>query len=278
LHGEQVRRLPQELRFHPAFLELNLIGSVIGSEVHGRKQQGNIPEPILITTNGIIISGFREWHAAVSEARLALECTEYQLNDDEALQLILILQQSRGAWNNFTRIQLALQEEPHFQSKALANQVAGGKHKGLANLPQAKHIDARQEVARLAGVGARNVSNVKVILDKAHPRLIDALQDGTLSIHRAVQLCNLSRNQQMEQFICSKVERATNKVTRQAIAQPRVEGPGKDAGAVLKLLQEHEIRKPGSIVVRPVDRRETVILLGRDLLADLSGETEPNLT
>jgi hypothetical protein len=194
LQGKQVRRSPQELRFHPAFLELNLIESVIGCEVHGRKPQGSIPEPILITTNAIIISGFREWHAAVSEARLALECTEYQLNDDEALQLILILQQSKGAWNNFTRIRLALREEPHFQSKALANQVAGGKDKGLANLPEARHIDVRQEIAYLAGVGARNVSKVKAILhpQKAHPRLIEACQNGTLRINRALQLCRLA--------------------------------------------------------------------------------------
>jgi hypothetical protein len=34
----------------------------------------------------------------------------------------LTLQQSRGAWSAFTRIQLALEQEPCLQAKAHANQ------------------------------------------------------------------------------------------------------------------------------------------------------------
>ena len=54
---------------------------------------------------------------------------------------------------------------------------AGGKYKRLANLPKAHHIDVRQEMAMFAGPGAcaRNVSNVKTILQTAHTRLIEAL-------------------------------------------------------------------------------------------------------
>jgi hypothetical protein len=80
----------------------------------------------------------------------AVKCTEYQLNDDEALQMILILQQSRSAWNAFTRVQIALQQESYLQAKAHANQVAGGKDKGWANLPEARQIEVRQEIAYLA--------------------------------------------------------------------------------------------------------------------------------
>jgi hypothetical protein len=262
---------------HSAVARLNLANSLVefakAKSTHGLSTCG----PILVTANCTVISGFRDWQAALSDPTATVDCIEYSLSDEEALQFILIHHRPRRFWNSFIRIRLALELEPYFRAKAVANQSHGGRVKGWANLPKAECLEARREVAGLAGVGARNVSHVKMILGKAHPRLIDALQDGTLSIHRAVQLCNLSRNQQMEQFICGKVERATSKVTRQAIVLPRVEGPGKDASAVLKLLQEHEIREPGSIVVRPGDRRETVILLGRDL-ADLSGEAEPNLT
>ena len=52
-----------------------------------------------------------------------------------------------------------LKLEPFFQQKALDNMRAGGKYKGLGNLPEAGHIDVRQEIAGAAGVGARNVSN-----------------------------------------------------------------------------------------------------------------------
>ena len=111
-----------------------------------------------VLSSGIVISGIREWHTAVSEGRRAVKCTEYQLSDDEALEMILILQQSRGAWNAFTRVQIALQQESYLQAKAHANQVVGGKDKGWANLPEARQIEVRQEIAYLAGACPRNVS------------------------------------------------------------------------------------------------------------------------
>ena len=133
LQGSPVRRPPGKLRLHPVFLRLSLVGTLINYAVHGRKPQGSVPEPILITSTGIVISGVRQWHTAVSEGRSALDCIEYQLNDDEAIQLILTLQQSRGTWNSFTRIQLALQQEPCIQARAHVNQVAGGRDKALTN-------------------------------------------------------------------------------------------------------------------------------------------------
>jgi hypothetical protein len=70
---------------------------------------------------------------------------------------------------------------------------ARGKYKGLANLPDAQRIDVREEIANAAGDSPRYVGNVKTILEVAHPRLIEALRDGTLSINRAIQFCKLPR-------------------------------------------------------------------------------------
>ena len=83
---------------------------------------------------------------------------------------------------------MALTLESYFEQKALDNMRAGGKYKGSANLPKAHHIDVRQQIADLAGVGARNVSNVKTILQAAHPRLIEALRDGALTMASAADL------------------------------------------------------------------------------------------
>jgi hypothetical protein len=77
---------------------------------------------------------------------------------------------------------------PDLRNSALANQTAGGKEKALANLPKAQHIDVRQEIANLAGVCARNVDKVRIILRKAHPQAIDALHNGLLRIDRALHL------------------------------------------------------------------------------------------
>jgi hypothetical protein len=121
------------------------------------------------------------------ELRHRFHCIEYPLSEDESLQFILSHHQTRCGWNAFVRIRLALTLEPSLQQRALDNMRAGGRYKGSASLPEAQHIDVRQEIAWAAGAGARNVSNVKSILEVAHPRLIEALRDNTLTINRATQ-------------------------------------------------------------------------------------------
>jgi hypothetical protein len=274
LQGSPVARSPGELRLHPVFIQLNLVGTLINCAVHGRKPEGSVREPILVTTSGVVISGVREWHAAVSEGRPALDCTEYQLNDDEALQLILTLQQSRGTWNSFTRIQLALQQEPCLQARAHANQVAGGKEKGLANLPEAKQIDVRQEIAYLAGACPRNISKVKTILRKAHFRLIEGCQTGIVNIHRALQLCRLPMAEQIEQLSRYLNERSSGKTTRQAINVLRMEKLSPEPGVLLRALLRRETQKPGSIVIKAGTHKQTLILVGQDYWAELTSSME----
>jgi ParB-like chromosome segregation protein Spo0J len=67
-----------------------------------------IREPILITRKGIIVYGFADWHAAVSAGQAEIDCIDFALDDDEALQLILSLHRPRAAWNDFIRAELAL--------------------------------------------------------------------------------------------------------------------------------------------------------------------------
>jgi hypothetical protein len=150
----------------------------------------SVTEPILITTNGTILAGFGIWQAAVFYGRHEIHCIEYPLREDESLQFILTYHQSRRGWNDFVRICLALKLELYFQQRARDNMSAGGKYKGSANLPEAQRIDVREEIAGIAAVCPRNVSNVKNILEVAHPRLLEALRDGTLTIDRAVQWWN----------------------------------------------------------------------------------------
>jgi hypothetical protein len=193
LGGHQVVRSPGVLRLHPAFNELNLADWLIYSELQGKPQ--DVHEPILITNQDILLAGFAEWHSAVCAGQGEIVCIECALNADEALQLILTLHRPRAAWNDFTRTELALEQEPYFQSKALANQSAGGKHKGLANMPKAQQIDVREKIADLAGVCSRTVGNVKTILKNTHPSLVEALHNGTITINGALEVCKFERMQ-----------------------------------------------------------------------------------
>src|SRR5437763_4898596 len=268
LQGRPVVCSPEQLRLHHALEELGSTGVMDEFNDSARSKDQSVPRPILITTTGTILSGIGRWRLAVFESRHEINCIEYPLSEEEALQFIISHYQPRRGWNAFVRIRLALTLKPYFQQKALNNMRVGGKYKGSAKLPEAQHIEVRQEIANIAGLGAcaRNIGNVETILEVAHPRLIEALQEGTLTIHRAIKLCKLPRTKQLQQFIHYSEERATNKVIRQAIARPKKKKIAPAAVTVLDALQAQESRQPGSIEVRVARLQHTVIFVGQDIL------------
>jgi hypothetical protein len=268
LRGNQAVHSPEALRLHPAFNELNLAGWLINSEVRGKSR--TVHEPILITRTGIILGGFAEWHAAVCAGQAEIHCVEFELDTDEALQLILTLHRPRTAWNDFTRTELALEQEPYFQSKALANQISGGKHKGLANLPEAQHIDVREKIADLAAVSPRTVGNVKIILKKAHPSLVEALHTGAITINGALEVSKFDKTRQVEEFARFLMERSNNKTHREYIDKLQVEQFGADLSGFFAKLGQFEATKPGSVEVRSGTGKKTVVIIGKDHLKSLA--------
>ena len=268
LEGRAVVRSPQQLRLHRALAEIGWTG-VIG-ELNDAAQLKNqsVSDPILITTNGTILAGVGIWRLAIFEGKHRIHCIEYLLAEEAALEFILTHYQPRRAWNAFIRIRLALTLEPYLQQQALERMRAGGKYKGSAGLPNLRPIEVREAIATIAGVGARSVSNVKMILKIAHPRLIAALRDGTLTINGATQFCRLPQAEQLEHFTRHSEECAINKVIRRTIARPKEERTRPDAATVLDTLQLQEARQPGSVVVRVGRLQRTVILVGQDLLTE----------
>lgn len=154
---------------------------------------------------------------------------------------------------------------------------AGGKYKGSAILPNAHPIDVREELAELAGVGARNISKVKDILKSAHPRLIAALRDGVLTINRAAQLGRLAKNQQVEALTRTLCQRAVSKAIRQSVASLKETHPSFEVISVLKAVQQQEAQQPGSVEVRLSRSPRTVVVVGQDLLTGPFSQQELRL-
>jgi hypothetical protein len=273
-----VVRTSNQLRLHPALAEIGWTGVIDGFNEATRSKDQSVSEPTLITTNGTILAGFGRWRLALFDDRHEINCIEYSLSEEEALQFIISHHQPQSGWNKYIRICLTLKLEPYFQQRARDNMRAGGKYKGLANLPEAQHINVRQEIARVAGVGARSVSNIKTIREIAHPRLEEALRDGTLTIDRAIQFCKLPRAEQLEQFIRYSEERATNRVIRRTIARPKEEKASLDVVAVLDALRRQEVRQPGSVEVRVGRHKRTIVLISQDLSAGPHSQKELQLT
>lgn len=267
--GHPVTRFPEQLHLHPA---LDAVGwNYQISEFNDAVQFSDqfAQEPILITSEGTILAGFARWRMAAFHGKRELHCMEYVLGPDEALLFLLTYHQPRAGWNAFMRIRLALTLEPYFQQKALANMRDGGKFKGLANLPDVHRTEVRQEIAKVAGVGARgrNVSNVKNILQTAHTRLISALQDGSLTINRALEFCKLPRSRQLAEFIRYSEDRAMMKVVRQSLRGFKKKNSLLDALSTLEALQRIEALQPDSVMIQTARLSRTVILVGQDLLS-----------
>ena len=254
---------PRSLKLHSA---LDKLGWTHLEDLNDANYKGDQPlrEPVLVTSQGTLLSGVGHWQLALLECRNEISCIEYSIGQDEALQFILAHHRARRQFNDFVLIRLALTLEPHFQEKALNNMRVGGMYKGLTNLPEADRIDVRDEIAKAAGTGTGNVSKVKAILRSAHPNIITALQNGQLSIHQAWQWRNLPKGQQTEEFARYEEEQIQRKVLR-----PFVEGRRKtpfNPAETIAALRTLESLNPGCIVIRPGRSMSTVVILGQDVL------------
>jgi hypothetical protein len=276
--GRPVVRRPQQLRVHSALEDLGWTGQVGELNATVQAKRTLEQEAILISTSAAILAGFASWKLALLEARTEVHCIEYALNEDESLRFILKNHQPSPGWNPFLRIRLALTLESRLQQQAIDNMRIGGRCKGLAKLPDLKQMDVRREVASAAGVGVRNVSNVKTILQRAHPRVIQALTEGSLTINGAMKFCKLPRPEQLDEFIRDREDRAVDRVIREAVATADPGEACPNIGVVLRALQQKETEQPGSVEMRATRRQQTVILVGRDLLKEAATQREMKQT
>ena len=131
LEGRPVVRSPEQLRLHRALDELDWVGVIGELNEAVRLTNPSVAEPILITTNGTILAGFGRWRSAVFEGRHEINCIEYPLSEDEALQFIISHHQPQRGWNAFVRIRLALTLEPYLPAEGARQHARRGQVQGF---------------------------------------------------------------------------------------------------------------------------------------------------
>lgn len=267
LEGRPRLRHPRDLHLHPALADMNWDSSTELNEAEQARHQGPA-KPILVANDGTILSGFGRWQSALRHGDGEIACIEYQLAAEGSLMLILALHKPQRGWNAFVRTSLALTLEPHFQRQAVENMRKGGRTKGLANLPSAQRINVRRKIANVAGVGARNVSNVKFILKRAHPRLLAALRQGIVSINRVLGFCKLSWSSQSEALFNFLEDRATDQIIRRGVQASLSEEPLPDSAAIISALQVHQSHLQ-SIVIKRGRAKNTTIVVGKELWSEI---------
>jgi hypothetical protein len=264
--GRTVVRAVAELRVHPALEEIGFCAFLPELNKAARWQdQGSPEEPIFVTRSGLILSGFGRWRVAISRQVPSINCVEYSFSDEDALQFMLSLQRRRNGWNSFIRIRLALKLEGPLRQRALTNMQMGGECKGLATLPKAAQINVREQIAAIAEVGGRNVSKVKEILERGHPRIIGELVNGSISINRAHLLCRLPLRRQLEALTEEYCNRAVSEAEDELLIRHGKDKPVLEATTVLNILQQQELQQPSSVSIQLSRRRRSVILVGEDL-------------
>jgi hypothetical protein len=263
-------RNTKDLRPHPALVDLGFADFIEELNEAALLENEVLPDAILVTPDGTILAGFGRWRLALLQNIPQVQCIEYAINATESLQFILRLHNTHRGWNAFVRIRLALTLEPDFQRRAVENMRAGGRYKGSANLPEAQCIDVRQRIAEAAGVGARNVSKVQSILRTGHPQLVTAVTNDVLSIDAAMRFCKLPKAKQVDRLVRHLEDRETGKIIRRSVGRSTTARTCADVITVLDKLQHEETRRPGTVVVRLSQLKNTVVLLGQDFLGGKS--------
>jgi hypothetical protein len=96
--GLPVVRSPKDLRVHPALLELD--GMDVAVELNeAERVRDQTTSPILISSEGTVLSGFGHWRCALLHGEQEIRCIEYVLGQEDALQFILTHHRPRRAWN-----------------------------------------------------------------------------------------------------------------------------------------------------------------------------------
>ncbi len=208
-----------ELRAHPSYLRHDL--SVTATQLSALSAKGELAfrDPIIITLDRVVIDGYARWALAHRQNRDLLQCLEYDLTEQEGLELLLQRHRRHAGLNAFLRILLTLDLEPYLQEKARANQKAGGQNKGWSNLTKAQKVIVRSQIAAAAGTSTGSVTKVKQLLASMQPELEVALRHGEISIHRAWLWRTLTPTARIEALKAHQSKKGVGKAIREALSQ-----------------------------------------------------------
>lgn len=214
-----VTRPVRELRPHPRYIRHRI--AVSARQTSSLIDQGEAAfcEPLIVTQDRFIIDGYARWELARTAGRETLSCIEYQLTEEEGLQMLIRRHRRSTGVNDFCRILLALELEPWLRDKAESNQRYGGHNKGSSRLTEADKLDVRRLIADDAGVSVGNVSKVKQLTSTAHPEVVAALRSGEIRIHRAWLWSKAPLREQLDRLRTHRIEGELKKTARTLISR-----------------------------------------------------------
>lgn len=228
-----------------------------------------ISEPLLTNVDGTILDGHARWQAAIARRQLTVPCLEYDLTNDEALQVVITRHRRSEGLNAYCRIVLALGLESYFRERRLL--TSPKQHaQPSSNLTKRQHRDVRKDVARLAGVATGNVTKVKQLIKSAVPEVLERLRRGQVSIHRAWTWCGLDVREQRDALWThlngQGITRTINHLVR---AHTSPDAPSRPAGVKHSLLGVLATYAADDLIVSVVDAPGRAVVLTRTCYDEL---------
>jgi hypothetical protein len=189
-------RSVEQLRKHPAYIELQLTVSPVQLAEIKRLGELAFKDPLLVTREGVIIDGYARKEYADRLGISTLACVEFDIGEEEALRMILGKHRRSPGWNDYNRIRMAARLKDVVRIQARSNQQTGGHFKGLSKLTEA---NVRKEIAAAAGVCEGNVTKVDQLRD-SDTEVLNALASGEIRIHRAWLWRGMTTQQQRQEL------------------------------------------------------------------------------
>jgi ParB-like chromosome segregation protein Spo0J len=220
---ELAKNFTYELEINDKFK--NLISQLTSDELRILEEsvlEHGVRDPVLVWNN-VIIDGHNRY-AICKKHNLPFTIKELEFNNElEAIVYIIKNQLGRRNLTDYAKTNLSLELDQTMSEIAKQNMSNGGQiggklgslitnnkiynkelinNEGLANSPNPRltHINTREEIAKLAGVGSNTVSKVKKINADAIDEIKQELMrpDGKLSINTAEIIAQLPAEEQKE--------------------------------------------------------------------------------
>ena len=223
-----VDRPTATLRPHPTYQAL--CGPIAATRARRVAQQrGPIRAPLVTTSDGTILDGHARWQVALDRQQSSLPCLEYDVTDEEALQIVIQQHRASEGLDAFCRIVMALELEPFFKACSRRSRPETGARTLSSNLTNAERRDVRKAIASVAGVATGNVTKVKQLLNSVVPEVRERLVRGEVRIHRAWQWRTLTPKAQRD-ALWEHLHRRAIKTTIARLVRAHA-----DAGTVTRL-------------------------------------------
>ena len=177
----------------------------------------------LVSWNGIVVDGHNR-HTICRKHNLEFNTVEMSFDSRNDVSIWIIQNQfGRRNLTHFARAELGLKSKHFFQDKGLENKKVAGKLHGISNtncvkellpnsakpiLDSGTKINAREEVAKIAGVGHDTISKVEKILETASPEEIEKARTGEVSVNQIyITVKRKEKEEQRNQYVTENIEK-----------------------------------------------------------------------